>query len=57
MCFFKVTFFFEKKSHRKKVFRILFLFFIISHAQPMRVASRNSLCAARGRGKRYPENR
>ena len=33
-----------------------FLFFIIPHVQTLQVASRNSLCAARGRRKRIPEN-
>ena len=36
------------------VFIFIFIFYvcIVFHAQPMRVASRNSLCAARGRDKR-----
>ena len=42
-----------KKSFRRVFFS--FSFFIICHAHPMRVASRNSLCAAREPGKRYPE--
>ena len=33
-----------------------FIFFIIPHVQTLQVASRNSLCAARGRRKRIPEN-
>ena len=53
-------FFFEKNiSHRKnKDFPKIFSFyvFIVSHVQPLRVASRNSHCAARGRRKRPPEN-
>ena len=32
------------------------LIFTMPHAQTLQVASRNSLCAARGRGKRIPEN-
>ena len=34
-----------------------FYFFVISHPQPMQVASRNSPWAARGRGKRNPKIR
>ena len=46
-------FFIEKIIISEKKY---FLFFIISHAQTPQVASRNSLCAAHGRGKRIPEN-
>ena len=52
-------FFGKQKSHRKKEFSkkyFRFYLFIISHAQPMQVASRNSPCAARERGKRTPLN-
>ena len=51
--FFGKFFLIEKKVFRK--FFHFFIFFIISNPQPLHVASRNSPCAARGRGKRIPE--
>ena len=44
----------RKNKDVSKIFS--FYVFIISHVQPLRVASRNSPCAVRGRGKRPPEN-
>ena len=35
---------------------LFYLFFMIPHAQTLQVASRNSLCTARGRGQHIPEN-
>ena len=49
----------RKKSIEKKVsgfFFGSFYFLVISHAQPVQAASRNSPCAAHKRGKRTPEN-
>ena len=52
------NFFPTKNFHRKKKFWpnvFIFYFLIISHPQPMQVASRNSPWAARGRYKRNPK--
>ena len=52
--------FFEKYFSSNKIWTFSenfhFYVFIVSHVQPLRVASRNSHCAARGRDKRAPEN-
>ena len=56
---FSISIFFENIFVIKKIFLknfLFFIFFIISHAQYMQVASANAPCAARKRDKRIPQN-